>query len=97
MYRFKDLYKMVDAPKRHDKEGTPLFFAIARDNGAYRSVKAYSDEVTMNDAMLSFVNDQIFAPNAVPYAHCHLDVVSDLYRNEIVSTYVGSYVKGCNV
>lgn len=43
--------------------------------------------------MITAVNDPLFNPGPYPIADCHLEVVTRVNLNSLVSEYVGSYIR----
>lgn len=75
------------------KESTLVLTTISDSPNGERTVRAVSSEVQPHDALVRFVNDDIFEPNdRLNFDNCDLGF-NPKYRTSILLNYVGSYVK----
>lgn len=93
MGRFSSSYIMREFPSPSDWENKPLLLTSISDTAdtQLRAVRAYTNEVTMNDAFIRFVNDDLYGQE-ITYQNCHLRIIDGLDRNTIIYDYTRSYV-----
>lgn len=89
-----DKYIMREYPSQSEYSNRPITLTMLMDNedGTIRSVKSATNETSLNDAFIHFVNDPLFLPiQGMAYARCHLKVVDSLHLLTIRRQYVRGY------
>lgn len=95
MARMRNAYTMREYPSPNEFDKCPLGLTVIQDVGNLRSVRSYTNETSMNDALIRFVNDDLFdTPAHMTFANCHLRVVEGLERTSVMSHYVAGYATG---
>lgn len=96
-HRMQKQYLMREMPSPGDFDGRPLALLIPEDFNNLRAVYSYTNEPTPTDALITFVNDNLFIPaNSIDVAHCSYLVVDRIHRTSTIGRYVGSYVLESN-
>lgn len=103
--RMQHLYSMKVFPEDNDVDKRPLTLTMVhtpiRVEGQVgpllRRIKAYTDEPTANDALIRAVNDNLFTEEGEWTANLSHLIMTPLFNvNQVVDTYVSSYVLGNN-
>lgn len=98
MHRMKHLYLMREYPSPADFDSRPLALTTIRtelvnNQVAARAVYAYTNEPTPADALVRFVNDDMYEnAHGITQANCGYIIVERSHYTAVVLSYIGSYV-----
>lgn len=92
MGRMQNAYTMREYPTPTEYQNRPLCLTTIQDDGQLRSVRSFTNETTMADSFIRFVNDDLFNPvEHMAYADCHLRTVEGLHLQTVRTDYVRGY------
>lgn len=96
-HRMKHLFLMKEFPMASEFDGKPLVLTRALDANNLRSVKAYTNEPTPADCLITLVNDALFLDgNNITFDEFSLILAQGLDRMSVAYEYIGSYVLNSN-
>lgn len=88
--RMSTLYQIKEFPAPSEFQDRTIGFTAIQDVGELRFVKSHTNEPSVTDGFIRFVNDDLFQ-NPYLYVTCDLRIVEALERHSIAGNYVGSY------
>lgn len=85
-------YMKTSFPKMSDITGQPTMFTVGLEQDGLKTIRASLNVPTPADAFLRFVHEEYYT-NVVPvFQDCDLVMTETLYVNDVIPTYVRSYV-----
>lgn len=91
--RAERVYTFREFPSPNDYDGKPLTLTRMQDIDGLRIVKAYTNEPKMSDALVRFVNDELFNDaHDVSFATCHLNMTGRMHVASMRYDYASSFI-----
>lgn len=93
MHRMKNLYTMKEFPSLSQCHDRPLMLCLRNEANNMGSIRAWTNEPHLTDAVIRLVNDDLFDAHAhITFANCNLLMTYELNIPQARSEYVASYV-----
>lgn len=95
MARMRQAYTMREYPSPSEFDNRPLGLTTIQTANQLRSVRAYTNETSANDALIRFVNDDLYVEhNHFTFDTSHLSVVDRLELASTRARYISCYTTG---